>query len=174
MNTKERLIIAFKGLSLGLHEFEFSLSDDFFQSIDYSEFQKGKATTKIQLTKRPQYLEMVIDIDGEVEVTCDRCLENFFMPFEYSGKLYVKFNEEIEDVKIIDELIVISPADSEVDLTHYVYESICLSIPYQRIHPKVKGKNTCNKDMLKYFKELAAQGDNSEETDPRWDKLKNL
>ena len=141
MNNNERLNIAFKGLSDGIHKFEYSLSDNFFRALDYSEFEKGKAEVQIEMNKKPQYLSFAIAIEGEVEVVCDRCLDAFSMPFEYDGELFVKFSIEEEEVENIDELIVISPADYEVDLTHYVYESICLSVPYQRIHPNdAKGK----------------------------------
>jgi uncharacterized metal-binding protein YceD (DUF177 family) len=174
LSTKERLKIAFKGLSDGVHEFDYSIEDSFFQALEYSEFKKGNAEVHIDLVKRPQYLEFAINIEGEVEVTCDRCLDEFYMPFDFDGNLYVKFSEEAEEIENIDELIVISPADSEVDLTHYVYESISLSLPYQRIHPEdEKGKSTCNKEMLKRFKTLEAK-EEKKDIDPRWNKLKDI
>ena len=38
--------------------------------------------------------------------------------------------------------------EDEVDLTQYIYESIVLALPYQRVHPD----GECNPDMLERFR----------------------
>lgn len=173
MNTSERLSVAFKGLKDGIHEFRFSKSDSFFESIEYSEFAKGNVEVFVELDKKPQYLAMGIDISGQVLVTCDRCLDLFYKPFEYSGTLYAKFSfdEEKGDDK---DFLFLSPNDYELDITHYVYESVCLSLPLQRIHPDDKrGKSTCNKKIIEELKKLNNQSA-KQEIDPRWEKLKKF
>lgn len=172
MNTKERLNIAFKGLKEGWHDFEFSVSDAYFAGLEYSEFEKGNLEVKVKLNRKPQYLVLEVTIEGEVGVTCDRCLDKFFMPVEFEGNLYVKFTGE--DSEGDEDLIILPPEDYEVDISHYVYESVCLSLPYQRFHPNdKKGKSTCNKEMLKQYEKHVLQQE-TEEIDPRWEKLKNL
>ena len=42
----------------------------------------------------------------------------------------------------------ISPAEGEVSLAQYIYESIVLSLPYQRVHPE----GECDADMLHRFR----------------------
>jgi uncharacterized protein len=172
LNTNERLSIAFKGLKDGIHEFRFSKSDKFFENLDYSEFEKGNIEVFVTLDKKTQYLSMDIIISGQVYVSCDRCLDMFYMPFEFNGTLIVKFSVDLENNN--DEMIILSPNDFEVDITHYVYESVCLSLPVKRIHPEDKrGKSTCNKEMIKKLKILNNQSVHNE-IDPRWDKLKNF
>jgi len=173
LNTNERLSIAFKGLKEGIHEFRFSKSDKFFVSLDYSEFKKGNFEIFVTLDKKTRFLSMEVDISGQVLVSCDRCLDMFYMPFKYNGTLIAKFSVD-EENKCNDEILILSPNDFEVDITHYVYESVCLSLPVQRTHPDDKqGKSTCNKEMIKELKKLSKQKV-KEETDPRWDKLKNF
>jgi uncharacterized protein len=173
LNTSERLRVAFKGLNDGLHEFRFSKSDSFFESLDYSEFSKGNIEVFVELEKKPQYLALNINISGQVLVTCDRCLDLFFLPFEYSGTLIAKFSFD-ELKKEDEEFLFISPNDYEVDITHYVYESVCLSLPLKRIHPEDKRRiSTCNKKMIKELERINRQPF-QEGIDPRWDNLRKF
>jgi uncharacterized protein len=172
LKTSERLIIPFKGLIEGWHEFNFKLTDKFFQAIDYSEFDKGNLELKIGLERRISHLVLEIELKGDVNVMCDRCLDFFDMNVDFHSTLYVKFSGDEEDVD--ENLMVLSPEDFEVDITHYIYESICLSLPYQRFHPlNDKGKSTCNKEMLKKMRQYGG-AKTVDSMDPRWEKLKNL
>ena len=57
----------------------------------------------------------------------------------------VKFSDDIRDYD--GEVMWISPADGEVELAQYIYESIVLAMPYRRVHPD----GECNPDMLARF-----------------------
>ncbi|MEJ5264406.1 MAG: DUF177 domain-containing protein [Bacteroidales bacterium] len=147
-----RIIISYKGIPDGMHEYDFSIGDAFFEQLGYSEFEHGKLNVHVDMEKRDEVLAMELLIEGEVEVSCDRCLDMFSMPVQYSGRLYV--TESGNSDSGIDEeefdVIEVNAARMEVDLTHYVYESICLSMPMQRFHPDdAEGHSTCNAEMLK-------------------------
>ena len=45
----------------------------------------------------------------------------------------------------------LNPAETEVNLTQYIYESIVLSLPYQRVHPE----GECNPDMMARFAQIS-------------------
>jgi uncharacterized metal-binding protein YceD (DUF177 family) len=172
LGRSERLIIPFKGLKDGLHEFFFMLSQKFFQSLEYSEFEKGELSVKVKMDKKPSHLVLKIEIDGKVNVMCDRCLEYFDIGSKYTGTLYVKFSNEPADGEENDELMIIPENEHEVDISHYVYESICLSLPFQRYHPvSKKGVSSCNKEMISKLKELEVK---KQGLDNRWEKLKEI
>ncbi|MDX9854824.1 MAG: DUF177 domain-containing protein [Tenuifilaceae bacterium] len=170
--------IFFKGLKVGIHDFEFDVDDKFFELFEESEVKNGKLLAKIRLEKRNNMLELAINVTGTVEVLCDRCLEYFNLPTSYNGKLFVRYGEnEVDD----DEYMVISPDESELNLAQYIYESICLSLPYKKYHG-VKGtdKKACNPEMLNkigYISNDTPDEDDEDEdepTDPRWNKLRDL
>ena len=73
-------------------------------------------------------------IRGTVTVACDRCLEDCRLPVAFDGTLLVRFSDEVADYD--GEVMWISPAEGEVSLAQYIYESIILSLPYQRVHPE--------------------------------------
>ena len=68
----------------------------------------------------------------------------------------------------------VSPDEDQIDIRHYVYESIMLSLPVQRVHPdNEKGRTQCNKEMLKLLKQHSNKKDKNE-IDPRWEALKKF
>lgn len=150
MNTLGKYSIAYKGLSIGMHRFDFSVDNRFFEAFEGSEIQEGHADVSVELDKQSHLLTLDFTIKGEVAVTCDRCLEEFMMPIDYSGRLIVRFSETRDESD--GEVMWISPSETEINLAQYIYESICLSLPYQRVHPMDKnGKSGCDPDMLSRF-----------------------
>lgn len=94
---------------------------------------------------------LVVRIAGTVVVSCDRCLEDCSIPVDFEGRLAVKASEE--DLPFEGDILWVRPGDTEVDLAQYIYESVVLSLPLQRVHPEdVHGQPLCNPAMLERFK----------------------
>lgn len=167
--------IHFKGLKVGKHTFNFEVDNAFFEAFEESEIKHGKLDVDVKLNKQNQMIDLNITIDGTVEVTCDRCLEELDIPISYKGSLYVKFSETRSDED--SEIIILSTDDSEINISQYIYESICLSLPIQRYHGMKGTKSKCNKEMLAKLKSLTAKNakkEDGDEIDPRWSKLKDI
>lgn len=181
MDILSQYNIVFSGLAVGTHEFEFDVTDDFFAAFEGSEITKGDAKVYVTMTKQSTMMILDFEIQGEVGVVCDRCLEEFMMPIGYDGTLLVKFSEE--ELESDGEVIWLIPGEGEVNVAQYIYESISLSLPYQRIHPEDKdGKSTCNADMLNRFKIVSheefetmfLEEDLERESPSAWEKLAEL
>lgn len=166
--------IQYKGLKIGSHSFEFEIDNKFFKEYPEGEIEQGNLVANVHLLKHSTMLEFFIDITGEVEVACDRCLEPLKLPINYSGRLIVKIgNDEISDN---DELWVVSENEFEVNLAQYLYESICLSLPISRYHGiEGSSEKDCNPQMLSRIGSVGSiKPKTNGITDPRWDILKNL
>lgn len=177
MGTEDRLIIPYKGLKEGVHFFSYYIKDNFFKLINYSDINKGGLTAKIRLDKQTRQLVLEVEIYGGVNVMCDRCLDYFDLQVHFNGTLFAKFINERKDFEEnIEEDYMLIPNDNyEVDISHYIYESICLSLPVQKIHPVDKdGRSQCNKKMLIKIAEYSANRQADSNIDPRWTKLKNI
>lgn len=173
MDYLNKYRIAYQGLTNGLHEFDFEITDTFFENLEYSEISKGSLNAHVVLDKKPHMLEFTFEINGSLELTCDRCLENFSYPIDYNGRLFVKFSATEDELD--DDVICLSPEEHEINIAHYLYESISLSIPLKRVHPTdKKGNPLCDPKMLKKLKELEINSPAVEDVDPRWDELKKL
>jgi uncharacterized metal-binding protein YceD (DUF177 family) len=165
----KQFIIPYSGLALGNHQYEFTIGDAFFESIDYSEIQHGQLQVIINLEKQERMLVFDFEIDGIVNVECDRCLDDLEIEVQDNEKLIVKFGEDYSEES--EDVITVPHNEHQFDVSHYIYEYISLSLPYQRIHPDDEdGNSTCDPDILERLKSLQPEQPN----DPIWDKLKDI
>lgn len=144
--------------ALGLGEtgvYDFEINDRFFEHWPESEVQHGSGKVHVEVSKHASMMDLTVNIEGEAEVTCDRCLDPFMIHVGFEGTPVVKISEVIPEGEGYDdnqsdgETLWINPADEVLDLGQYAYESIILSLPFQRTHPDLAD---CNPDMLSRFK----------------------
>lgn len=132
------------------------MNDDFFAAFEGAEISRGDVNVELDLLKQASMLTLDFQMNGEVEVVCDRCLGEFRMPVEYEGTLQVKFTEDPPESD--GDIVWLHPVESEINLAQYIYESIVLSLPYQRIHPvDENGNPTCDPEMLKHFRIVSGE-----------------
>ncbi len=174
VNWKLKYNIEFKGLKEGLHEFDFKLDNKFFEHFEGSLVEKGDANIDVLLEKRSTFIKIHLNINGWVELICDRCLESYKQKITNEAELFVKFGEEAFDDD--ENVIWVLPEEHAINLAQPIYEYLSLSIPLRHIHPKnEKGKRGCNPEMLKKLKKFThSQTEEKGSTDPRWDALKML
>ncbi|MDD3108919.1 MAG: DUF177 domain-containing protein [Alistipes sp.] len=150
INTLASYAIAHKGLKIGHHHFDFKVDDSFFAAFEPSDMHGGEADVSVEMDKQGSAILLHFLITGKVQVTCDRCLEEFMTPIYYEGDLTVRFSETENESD--GEILWLSPSENEIPLAQYIYESIYLSLPYQRVHPSdASGHSDCNPDMLARF-----------------------
>ena len=174
MNYLSQYTIAFSGIKEGIHLFDFSADNRFFDKFEESEIRKGNVGIQVKLEKRSTHLRLTFNLKGEVELICDRCLENYLQTIESSNQMLVKFSETETDDG--DEVIYIHPGAHQVEIGKLIYEFIVLSIPIRHIHPDGQdGKSLCDPAMLHKLDEYRAI-DLPEVNliDPRWNDLKKI
>lgn len=170
VKSDNQYIIRFKALKEGNHEIMFDVKEYFFSEFDKMEAKDGNLKVIINLNKKPDFLTLDILIKGIIFVECDRCLEYFNYPIEFRDNLLVKFSDTSVDQS--NDTIILHPNDNELDLKHYIYECISLSIPYRKIHPESKdGKSLCKKEMLQKIHEHESE-EQEKAVNTNWDKLK--
>lgn len=147
MDIESKYIIDYQGLSLGEHHFAMEIDDAFFTLWPESEVHSGTAIAKIDMVKHSSMMELEIDIKGQVEVECDRCLDPVRLPIHFQGEVIVKISQDMGEDD--GDIIWLHPSDTKLNLSQYLYESIILSLPYQRVHELLE---QCNQDMLRRFK----------------------
>ncbi len=171
MGWRAKYDVEFKGLKEGLHEFEFEIQDKFFGHFEQELVDVGNVRVKVTLEKRNLFMKLHLSLKGWVELTCDRCLENYPQEIKLKTELFVKFGEnDFED----NEIIWISPEEYRINLAQLIYEYIILSIPIRHVHPDKNGISGCTPEMLEKLKNLEFTKEEKKEiTDPRWAALKN-
>jgi len=166
--------VRISGLGDGDHIFSFELDRQFFALFEQSDICNGDLHARVTLEKKPGVLSLHFSIEGEVEVMCDRCLDNFMTGVSSTHTIFVKTGETPGEVD--EDVLIIGKDEHEIGVSQYLYEFIVLALPCQRIHPDdANGNSLCNPEMLKKLDaHRAKETDRNETTDPRWDALKGI
>lgn len=147
MSEKDHYIIDLKRLPVGRHEFDITLDDAFFKSLEKTEILGGQVEGKATLNLREEDYQLNIAVRGTVFVVCDRCLDP--MPLEIDAN-DEWMNDEPE-----------APND-EIDLSWLAYEIVSINIPIVHCHQA----GECNKQM-----ELLLHDHLCDDSDPEIDNL---
>ena len=159
--------VAFRGLSEGKHNFEYTLDDCFFDCFEATKGTKAYMKVLVEIIKTSLLMEVRIRMEGAVKTTCDRCLGMFDLALKGEMSLYVKQSER--DSGNDDDYIVIAPDDDYLDLSSYLYETYMLNYPIRVVHEDGECEAGMREVLDKYITE-----EDSKPTDPRWDELKKL
>ena len=173
MKRHKEFEIPFTGLKQGRHHFEYQIDQTFFEAFEYDEFRACSVKVDATLDKMSTMMEMAIEVNGHVNLLCDISGEPFDQPLSGNLELVIKFGEEFNNED--DEILILPHGAHEFNIAQYLYELIVLSVPSKRIHPGVED-GSLQSEALKKLKELHPKEgkETSEETDPRWDALRDL
>jgi uncharacterized metal-binding protein YceD (DUF177 family) len=155
MDYLSKYEVIFSGLSVGKHNFNFEIDDKFFEHFDYSEIKRGSLVAKVELNRMNAQIVAKFVITGSVVTICDRCLDDVMINIDYDNTLLIKYTEQVNnsenDYDDDDEIMYINRGNDKINFAQYIYESICISLPIQKIHAS---ESQCNADMIKKLKEM--------------------
>jgi len=158
MNHRKAYEIAFVGLKPGLHEVDYQIDDKFFVHYGEQDFFNCKAVVKLQLEKNNSFMLLRFDVDGAVDVNCDRCGNKLTLQLWDEFKITVKM---VDDPEIMNEqegdpdVYYISKGESHLYVGDWIYEFINLSVPMQKMCNEDEiGGPQCNKEVLEKLKQM--------------------
>lgn len=181
MSRRREFEIAFVGLKPGVHEYDYSIDDRFFEVYQQQDFKNCKADVKLLLDKKSSFMLLKFEIGGQLEVICDRC--NSRLPLE----LWDEFNitvKMVDDPELMNnqeddpDVYYISRGESHIDVANWIYEFINLSIPMQKVcsYEEMNGPY-CNPAALDMLKKLVSEEEKEKKENPIWkglEKFKDL
>jgi len=173
VSQKNDYILNFNDLPDGKHNFEYKLNNDFFEQFDEVEINQGEIEVRIVAEKQHSTINLTFDIKGKVVVSCNRCLDEMTLPIETQDKILVK----IGDIADNNTDILTIKENEDLDISWLLYEFIATSVPMDCSHEE----DECNEEMMTQFSRyIVTEKDdnltinNTTQTDPRWDALKNI
>ena len=162
--------IPFVGLSIGVHQFNYAIEDQFFEHFENAVIQHGRLMVLLTLTKQETLLQLDFNINGVLHVVCDRCSGALDLPVEGQSQLIIKLGDEEKEIS--ENMIMINRNSHEIDVAQFIYEYISLLLPQRIVHPDdAKGRSTCDKKTIHALEQFS-QKPHAE--DPRWEALKKL
>jgi len=182
VKLNKEYIIPFVGLNLGIHKFEYNITDTFFENFDYSIIHKGNVKVEFSLDKRETMMVGNFVINGDVETNCNRCDDPVNIPIEGDYQLIYKFGTEPTDDETLE---IIYPEEFEIDISKSILEFITVSLPQIALHKE----GECNEEMVELLSEYIlvdekeqamnesendSENDDDQDIDPRWEALRKL
>ncbi len=179
MSQRREYEIAFVGLKPGEHEYNYIITDKFFEPFQQQEFTDCQATIKLKLDRKTNFMLLKFDIDGKVNVQCDRCGNPLPLQLWDEFKIVVKVVDNPDEMNLTEEdpdVYYIAKGESHLHLEEWIYEFINLSIPMQKMCKENEiGGPLCNKEVLEKLKRM--EQDAKSDTSAIWkglEQFKNL
>lgn len=157
--------IPYIGLKLGKHQFEFTLTAEFFDKFEFSEIHGCRILALVELEKQSTMLILSFKLNGEVTSVCDHCGDDISIDIHADHQMVVKFGETTGDAD--DEILVLGPSEHEIDISQYLYEFAHLALPARHVHKDLKD---CNPEVVKQLEKYKVD----ETASTQWAALKNL
>lgn len=181
MNRRREFSIPFVGLKPGVHEYNYTIDDKFFDDFQSQDFTNCKANIRLLLDKKSSFMVLKFEIGGSLQVLCDRC--NSQLPLELWDDFTItikmvenpdQMNEQEDD----PDMYYISQGESHIDVADWIYEFINLSIPMQKIcnYENMDGPH-CNASARDMLNKLNTEEENVKKENPIWkglEKFKDL
>ena len=180
MSRRREFEIAFVGLKPGVHEYNYTISDKFFEAFQQQDFRNCHAHVKVLLDKKSSFMLLKFEIGGQLQVTCDRCNSNLPLDLWDEFNLTVKLVEDPEVMNAQEDdpdMYYIAQGESHLDVSNWIYEFINLSLPMQKAceYEKMDGPH-CNPSAIDVLKKLEPEQKEFKEN-PIWkglEKFKDL
>jgi uncharacterized metal-binding protein YceD (DUF177 family) len=180
MSRRREFEIAFVGLKPGVHEYNYTINDKFFEAFQQQDFRNCHAHVKVLLDKKSGFILLKFEIGGKLQVTCDRCNSNLPLDLWDEFNLTVKLveNPEVMNEQEDDpDMYYIAQGESHLDVSNWIYEFINLSLPMQKAceYEKMDGPH-CNPSAIDVLKKLEPEEKETKQN-PIWkglEKFKDL
>ncbi len=173
MNPLDAFTIPVKGLKNGIHSFNFVLDKAFFSAINEENTLKPNLSSAVKFDKRDSMYILDINVEGNITVDCDRCLNEIPVPVEGEHKLYIKKGLGDDDA----DIVYLEKFEDQLNLAKYIYDFAILSLPFKNVIQDCEEMENpyCNFDMLEKWDENSGhENEDEKKAGNIWDELSNL
>ena len=147
--------IAVKGLSIGIHLFQFEVDERFFACFEDAPLKDASFQVELTFDKRSNFYMLRFDIEGKMHTTCDRCMAEIDLPLRGQYDLVVRLEEEgdLDD----PDVIYLDPAEDYLDISHVLYDFVNLTVPLHKTYDcQLEDPKPCDEEALKFLENQQA------------------
>ncbi len=176
--SKEKILANFEisiiNLQNKLYEYNFECNEAYFQCFENGLFTTGHCQVQLQLEKSSTMLTALFTVKGIVELVCDRSLDVFDYPIDFTERIFFKFGEKAQE--LTEDIIIIPSTTPSLNMADVIFELIGIQIPMKKLHPRFEDEETDDEadEILIYSSPESETEVKEEEIDPRWANLKKL
>lgn len=159
-------------ISFRLNEIPKGLSEQILridaEDLEVAHTGISRITLKLRFNRQDDHLRIECGIASDATLVCDRSLDSYSTTLESHYEVVFQHDAGEEREDLSGSLRRLDISQNVIDITREVKDSVLLSIPLKKLHPRFykEGKIT---DFQVLF-----TGPDSETTDSRWDRLREL
>lgn len=143
--------IQLNSLENGKHSLDFQAGKALFDRFDNDELYNPDLYVTLILDKQTDQLLLDLNVKGQSEIQCDRCLDYYVHYFDLHQEIVVRMADETNFNLNADYVNLHSESDY-IDIAYFIFEMVILSLPIKRVHPlDADGNSTCNPEVTKYI-----------------------
>jgi uncharacterized metal-binding protein YceD (DUF177 family) len=167
MEQEQDYTLYFKELSEVKKNFEYSIEDDFLSKFDEKEILSANLLVLVSVEKKSSNINLDIELKGNIEVVCSRCLNAVLMPIATKDDYCLNLDDLTENVDF-----EIDKKNNSFNIQYAVYDMIRSQIPIKITHKD----GECNAGVMKTLNMYLIDSEKIKnyQNDPRWDALKNI
>ncbi|MEX0773572.1 MAG: DUF177 domain-containing protein [Balneolales bacterium] len=137
------------------------------RDLELSTLDVKNVMLHIDFIKTENTLQVFFDVEAEAELVCDRSLDKFGQVI--AGDYHIVFDPKVENEEEAEESAVrfLDIAKDLIDISKEVRDTILLSVPAKKLHPRFYDEEGNPSDFSGRFPDKDYE-------DPRWDALKKL
>lgn len=134
--------------------------------FDFDGLEVEHIQLDVDFTKNQQSTTVSFQVSAQMQLVCDRSLETF--PKTLTGSYQVIFKIGTEPEEEADEAWrPLDVSSNKIDITKEVRDTILLSVPVKKLHPRFYDENGEETPFEQSFPD-------EPRIDPRWETLKQL
>lgn len=157
-------------LSNDVHQFDFEIDQTFFDSMEQELVEKGHIKVQIDLEKNDRFISMDFNLQGTVELICDRSLDPFDFLIDRQQKLIFKYGDQERELS--EDMMMITAQTQKINVGQLIFEFIGLALPMKKLHPRYEDQS--DEGQMVYSSQENPEESDEAANDPRWDGLKQL
>ncbi len=147
------------GLSDGHYEQDFVIDTEFFKNMENPDVLTSDVKVHLDMEKKHDAYDCTFHCKGKLTIPCDRCLDPLDHEIDTTYHIIVKYGEEYDDGA--DDVLVIPYANTYLNVSYLLNDTLLLTIPMRHVHPAGK----CNRAMAAALNRHSAYGDRDGEED---------
>jgi len=175
MENVSLIVVDLAGMTNGKYEFDFKLDKSILEKFANDIIEGCQLELNLILHKSDLNITVTVQLDGEIDLVCDRSLEVYQEPIHEVHKIVFKLGNHWEELS--EEMFII-PADvAELVFDQIVYDILCTAVPMKKLHPKYRNNDEDIESNSLVFQTSQTENLDKEEQiviDPRWEALKKL